>query len=192
VSSAASRLLRVAVQIAAGVTLSLTGCAFDRYRSGSTSGPIPEADWNANFVVLGARGGSYGRKTVWCPIFDYESFSGGWKFRIPGPPLPNLLGYIDLEDEHGFVTPIFCYHWGNLSSVSIGPLSWPVFRYDYEQDGDYRRIVVLGLLDFGSFGGGIRHVYVHYIRGRRRAPIFYEFHRRTTDRGEFQVGSSWE
>ena len=136
------------------VALCSGGCAFHAYVSGDATGRIPESDWNVNLVLLGARGGSGTRTSIWCPLVDYESFDGGVKVRALGPMLPNALGYINLKGETGFVTPVFSSHWGNLDSICLGPLFLPVFRYDSHSSSDYWATVILGALRLHSYRPG--------------------------------------
>ena len=165
----------------------LSGCAMEHWASGDRSGPIPESDWNVNLVLLGARGGAAGRSTSWCPLYDYESFGDGIKVRMLGPFLPNLLGYIDMGGEDGVVTPVFSMHSGNIDSVCFGPFFLPLFRYDHNA-GRYWRCVMLGVIEFGSYGGGLRFIYV----GGNPKPVFAEAYYRETERTAVHVVDSWE
>ncbi len=123
-------------------------------------GTLPASDWNVNGILLGARGGA--RTTHWSLLHDYESLvypddsaPGGWKLKLLGPYFPALLGAIDMNGESGFVTPLYSQHSGNIDSVAIGPLGFPIFRLDAIDAEDYWKCDILGIIHFGTPGWGI-------------------------------------
>ena len=148
---------RVSPLILAVACIMLTGCVADFYVSGQRMGELPSSRWNVNGVLFGARGGP--RSAHWSLLHDYVSVAyadahaaDGWKFKLLGPYLPTIIGALDINGQTGFVTPIYSQHWGNLSSFAIGPIFFPVFRLDEDDQGEYWKCSILGLIHFGSQG----------------------------------------
>ena len=175
-----------------------SGCAYNYYYAGGKTGPIPKSDCNVNLVLFGARWGKgtkkihrdgtktlHGRTAVWSPIFDYESFEGNTKWKFPGPALPNVLGYMNVDGQAGVVTPIYSQHTGHLNSWCLGPLFFPIFRRDYADDG-YQSYTVLGLFQFGSFGFSMPFLHI----GHQPRALYFEGHKERHERG--QLFESWE
>lgn len=173
-------------------------CSYNYYNAGGKINAIPESNCNINLLLFGARWGNgtkkiqkdgsktlHGRTAIWSPIFDYENFDGNTKWKLLGPGLPNLLGYLNVNGEKGIVTPIYSQHSGNLNSWCLGPIFLPIFRMDTADDG-YQSYTVLGLFQFGSFGFSMPFLHI----GQPPRNLFFEGHNERHKRG--QIFETWE
>ena len=180
------------------IVISLSGCAHNYYNAGGQRGEIPLSNCNVNLLLFGARWGNgtrviekdgtttlRGRTSIWSPLFDYERFDDNVKWKLLGPALPNLFGYINVGGQKGVVTPIYSQHNGHLNSWCLGPLFFPIFRMDSAEDG-YRSYTVLGLLQFGTFGLSLPFLHA----GTSPRPLYVEGHFQQHERG--QVMETWE
>lgn len=176
----------------------ISGCAHNFYNAGGKMGDIPRSDCNINMLLCGARWGNgtrviekdgtvtlRGRTSIWSPVFDYESFDNNTKWKFPGPALPNLIGYLNVDGQRGVVTPIYSQHSGNLNSWCIGPIFLPILRRDWADD-DYYSYTILGIVQFGSFGISLPFLHA----GTAPRPLYTEGHYEQHKRG--QVIESWE
>ena len=126
----------------------ILGCSCDKYLIGNKVYDVPVNENNINLIFAGIRWDSkenrteYSRFTMWCPLFDYDSFNEGISFKIFGTYLPNLFGYLNFKNEKGIVTPLYSLHKGELNSICFGPLFFPLYKHDYS--GFYSHKTYLG------------------------------------------------
>ncbi len=176
----------------------LSSCTYNYYSVGDRIKPLPKSDCNVNLALFGARWGKgtkkiapdgtktlHGRTAIWSPLFDYEKFDANVKWKLLGPALPNLLGYMNVDGQKGVVTPLYSQHSGHLNSWCVGPLFFPLLRRDYAADG-YQSYTVLGLFQFGSFGFSMPFLHI----GHQPRALFFQGYREQHQRG--QLFETWE